>query len=59
LQIGPIKFGIVEEQGEDIEAAPPFKKCNLADFIDGAGYFNLVKFLGFNRHVFLYLYKLA
>jgi hypothetical protein len=58
LQIGPIKFGIVEEQGEDV-ATPPFKKCNLADFIDGTGYFNMVKFLGFNRHVFPYLYKLA
>jgi hypothetical protein len=55
LQIGPIKF---EEQGEDIEATP-FKKCTLADLIDGTGYFNLVKFQGFNCHVFPYLYKLA
>jgi hypothetical protein len=59
LQIGLIKFGIVEERGEDIEATPPFKKRNLANFIDGTGYFNLVKFLGFNHHVFPYLYKLA
>jgi hypothetical protein len=32
LQIEPIKFGTVEEQGEDIEATPPFKKCNLGRF---------------------------
>jgi hypothetical protein len=59
LEIGQIKFGIVEEPGDDIDANPPFNKCNLADFIDKTGYFNLVKFLGFNRHVFPFLYKLS
>jgi hAT family C-terminal dimerisation region len=59
LEIGPIRFGVVVEPGDDIDANPPFKKCNLADFIDKTGYFNLVKFLGFNRHVFPFLYKLA
>jgi hAT family C-terminal dimerisation region len=59
LEIGPIKFGIVEEPGDDIDANPPFNKCNLEDFIDKTGYFNLVKFLGFNCHVFPFLYKLS
>jgi hypothetical protein len=59
LEIGPIKFGIVEP-GEDMDANPlVFNKCNLADFIDKTGYFNLVKFLGFNCHIFPFLYKLS
>jgi hypothetical protein len=57
LEIGKIRFGIVEERGEDLEATYPFKKCNLADFIDGKGYFNLIKFIGFNKQTFLFLYK--
>jgi hypothetical protein len=57
--IGEITFGVVEEPGEDLIASMPFKRCNLADFIDKEGYFDLVKFLGFNRQSFPFLYKLA
>jgi hypothetical protein len=49
----------VLEQGEDIDASHPFKKCNLADLIDGKGYFDLVKFIGFNRQSFPFIYRLA
>ena len=59
VQIGDIRFGIVEERGEDLDANHPFKKCNLADFIDSMGYFNLVKFVGMNRQSFPFIYKLA
>jgi hypothetical protein len=59
LEIGPIRFSVVEEPGDDIDANPPFKKCNLADFIDKTGYFNLVKFLGFNCYFFPFHYKLS
>jgi hypothetical protein len=59
LEIGLIRFGVVEEPGDDIDANPPFKKCDLANFIDKTGYFNLVKFLGLNRHVFPFLDKLS
>jgi hypothetical protein len=37
LELGGIQFGVVLERGEDIEASHPFKKCSLADFIDGRG----------------------
>ena len=59
LSIGQIHPGIVEERGEDLEASHPFKKCNLADFIDKTGYFDLVKFLALNQKSFPYLYKLG
>jgi hypothetical protein len=59
LELGDIRFGVVLERGEDIEASHPFKKCNLADFIDGRGYFDLVKFIGFNRQSFPFIYRLA
>jgi hypothetical protein len=50
---------MVEEQGEDSEANHPFKKCNLANFINNKGYFNLVKIIGYNQQTFPFLYKLA
>jgi hypothetical protein len=59
LVIGQIRLGIVEERGEDLEASQPFKRCNLADFIDKTGYFDLVKFLAFNEKSFPYIYKLG
>jgi hypothetical protein len=59
LELGNIPFGVVLERGEDIEASHPFKKCNLADFIDGKGYFDLVKFIGFNPQSFPFIYRLA
>jgi hypothetical protein len=40
VEIGEIRFGVVEERGEDLDASHPFKKCNLADFIDKTGYFD-------------------
>ena len=59
VSIGDIEFGVVEECGEDLQATHPFKRCNLADFIDKTGYFNLVKFLEFNKKSFPYIYKLG
>jgi hypothetical protein len=59
VKLGDIRFGIVEERGEDIDASYPFKKCNLADFIDNKGYFDLMKFLGHNSQSFPFIYKLA
>jgi hypothetical protein len=59
LKIGRITFGIVEEKGDDIDANHPFRRCNLADFIDKKGYFNLVQFIGYNQKSFPFIYKLA
>jgi hypothetical protein len=59
VKIGEIRFGVVQERGEDLDASHPFKKCNLADFIDKTGYFDLVKFVGFNHQAFPFIYKLA
>jgi hAT family C-terminal dimerisation region len=59
LSIGSIEMGVVEERGEDVVANHPFVTCNLADFIDDTGYFNLNRFLGVNKQSFPYLNKLA
>jgi hypothetical protein len=59
VEIGDIRFGIIEERGEDIDATHPFKKCNLAAFIDNKGYFDQVKFIGYNCDFFPFIYKLA
>ena len=59
LTIGGIQLGIVEQRGDDLTGHHPFVRCNLADFIDETGYFNLVKFLGHNKRVYPHLYKLA
>jgi hypothetical protein len=59
VEIGDIRFGIVEERGEDLDASHPFKKCNLLDFIDEMGYFDLVKYFGFNQQSFPFIYKLS
>jgi hypothetical protein len=59
VEICDIRFGIVEKPGEDIDATHPFKKSNLADFIDNKGYFDQVKFIGYNRDSFPFRYKLA
>jgi hypothetical protein len=29
VKIGEIRFGVIEERGEDLDASHPFKKCNL------------------------------
>jgi hypothetical protein len=59
VEIGEIRFGVVEEREEDLDASHPFRKCNLADFIDKTGYFDLVKFVGLNHQFFPFIYKLA
>jgi hypothetical protein len=59
VEIEEIRFGVVEEHGEDLDASHPFRKCNLADFINKTGYFDLVKFVGFNHKLFPFIYKLA
>lgn len=59
ITVGDIQLGVVEERGADIQATSPFKQCNLADFIDSKGYFDLVKFVGFNEKSFPYIYKLV
>jgi hypothetical protein len=60
VEIDEIRLGAVEERGEDfLDASHPFKKCNLSDFIDEMGYFDLVKFVGFNQQPFPFIYKLA
>ena len=59
ISLGSIELGPVEERGDDLNASPPFVTCNLADFIDSTGYFDLVEILGKNRKSFPYLYKLA
>jgi hypothetical protein len=56
VEIGDIRFGIIEEWGEDIDATHPFKKWNLADFIDSKGYFDQGKFIGYNRDSFPFIY---
>jgi hypothetical protein len=55
VELGEIRLGVVEERGEDLDASHPFKKCNLASFIDETGYFDLVKFVGFNHQSFPHL----
>jgi hypothetical protein len=59
VEIGEIRLGVVKEHGEDLDTSHPFKKCNLSDFIDETGYFDLMKFVGFNQQSFLFIYKLA
>jgi hypothetical protein len=60
INIGMITFGAVDERGEDMEVTGSFfKKCNLADFINTEGYFDLVSFVGHNKQSFPYIYKLA
>jgi hypothetical protein len=60
VEYGHIRFGgVVLEQGGDIDTSHLFKKCNLADFIDNRGYFDLVKFLGYHHQSFPFIYKLA
>ena len=54
-----IEMGKVATRGDDIRASPPFVTCNLADFIDDVGSFDLVKFFEFEKDCFPTLYKLA
>jgi hAT family C-terminal dimerisation region len=59
LDLGTIKMGKVEERGDDIRASPPFITCNLADYIEDSGRFDLVNFLKLNRATFPTIFKLA
>ena len=54
-----IETGAVREKGSDIKGNMTVKKCNLADFIDDAGHFNLMDFLQLQREAFPYLYRLS
>jgi hAT family C-terminal dimerisation region len=55
----PIEMGKVAEPGEDIRANPPFEICNLANFIDDEGHFDLARFFQLQQHCFPTLYKIA
>jgi hypothetical protein len=59
LRLGCIQMGKVATRGDDIKASFPFVHCNLADFIDNDGRFDLVSFLGLQKAVFPTLYKLS
>jgi hAT family C-terminal dimerisation region len=65
LQLGPkdmrapIVMGKVGVRGEDIRASQPFVTCNLADFINDDGRFNLAAFFHLQRECFPTLYKLS
>jgi hypothetical protein len=59
LRLGSIRMGKVGERGENIKSAPPFKTCNLADFIGDDGRFDLVRFFQLQRECFPTLYKLS
>ena len=54
-----ITIGVVSERGDDIKATHPFVHCNLADFVDNTGHFDLVGFYGKQKKTFPYLFKLA
>jgi hypothetical protein len=55
-----IETGRVKLRGEDIKAGGgAFVTCNLADYIDRKGHFDLVGFLLLQKKVFPYLFKLA
>ena len=55
----PITMGKVKTKGDDIKATAPFVDCNLADFINDEGRFNLVGFLHLQRVAFPTIYKLV
>ena len=59
LRLGSIQMGKVGERGEDMKASPPFQTCNLADFIDDSGRFDLVRFLMKQQAAFPTIFKLA
>jgi hAT family C-terminal dimerisation region len=59
LQLGSIQMGKVATRGDSIKASSPFITCNLADYIDDLGHFDLVAFLDLQNQCFPILYKLA
>jgi hypothetical protein len=60
LKLGEwIQTGRVKTRGDDIKAGGAFVNCNLADYIDKNGHFNLVGFLQLQKQVFPFLFKLA
>ena len=46
-------------KGDDIKATPPFKYCNLVEFIDDKGHFDILAFFHYQQDAFPTLYKLA
>jgi hypothetical protein len=59
LRLGKIQMGRVATRGDDIKVSGNFVRCNLADFIDDDGHFDLVSFLKLQKATFPTLYKLA
>jgi hypothetical protein len=59
LELGSISMGKVKERGDDIKGLPPFSTCNLADYMNDDGHFDLVGFLNLNRVTFPTIFKLA
>lgn len=59
LDVGAIRMGKVATRGEDIKALTHIVTCNLADFVDDDGRFDLVSFLKLQCKAFPTLYKLA
>lgn len=49
----------VTKRGRDIRENGKFRKCNLSDYIDKEGHFELVKFLAYQERMFPYIYRLA
>jgi hypothetical protein len=59
LRLGHIEIGKVETKGDNINASAPFVGCNLADFVDNGGHFDLVRFFKLQQVSFPILFKLA
>lgn len=55
----PIQMGKVKTKGDNLRGSPPFVNCNLADFIEDDGRFNLVGFFELQKDAFPTLYKLV
>jgi hAT family C-terminal dimerisation region len=55
----PITMGKVALKGDDIAGYPPFVPCNLADFIEDDGRFNLLDFMELQKNIFPILHKLV
>jgi hypothetical protein len=54
-----LEMGKVAIRGDEIRASLPFVSCNLADFINDNGHFDLVGFLQLQKECFPTLFKMA
>ena len=59
LSLGSIHMGKVCERGDDINASPPFVRCNLSDHIGDDGRFDLVAFVKLNQRTFPTIFQLV